>query len=96
MPNLKIDLLDKLQKDKYYAELELVRLAADPNMNYKDKVEQMQWKLDGIALLNADMNLVEQYFKEPQPAPQAAPPQAGAPVANAPQGAVHPGQTHGE
>jgi len=93
MANLKLDLLNKLRNDKYYAELELVRLAQDPNMNYKGKIYDMDDKLTDLALLNAKMGLVEQYFQEP--VPEQGVPQ-GQPVANAPQGQVHPGQTHGE
>jgi hypothetical protein len=94
MANLKLDLLNKLRNDKYYAEIELVRLAQDPNCNYLYKINDMQAKLNEIALLNASLALAEQYFQEPVAAPATAP--QGAPVANAPQGQVHPGQTHGE
>ena len=94
MANLKLDLLNKLRNDKYYAELELVRLAQDPNMNYAWKIDQMKDKLNEIALLNADLGLVEQYFQEPAAAPANVP--QGAPVQAAPAGIVHPGQTHGE
>ena len=89
MANLKLDLLNKLRNDKYYAELELVRLAQDPNMNYALKIDQMKDKLNEIAILNADMGLVEQYFQEPAGVPAAVP-------ATVPAGIVHPGQTHGE
>jgi len=95
MANLKLDLLNKLNNDKYYEELELVRLAQDPNTNYKEKIEAMSYKLANLSLLNAQIGLVGQYFQEP---PQAAPanvPQ-GAPVQQQPQGQVHQGQTHGE
>ena len=95
MANLKLDLLNKLRNDKYYAELELVRLAQDPNCNYKQKIDDMQYQLQEISLLNAEMGLVEVYFQEPVATP--APAQAGAPVTQkAPAGVVHPGQTHGE
>ena len=92
MANLKLDLKNKLNNDKYYQELELVRLAQDPNTNYEGKVASMQFQLQQIALLNAELGLVEQYFQEPV----ATPAPMGAPVTNAPQGNVHPGQTHGE
>jgi hypothetical protein len=95
MANLKLDLLNKLRTDKYYAEIELVRLAQDPNCNYLFKISDMQQKLNEIALINASLGLAEQYFQEPAPA--AAPTTAPTgPVVNAPQGQVHPGQTHGE
>lgn len=90
MANLKLDLLNKINNEKYFEELELVRLAQDPNMNYKEKVESMSYRLANIAVLNAQLGLVGQYFPEQQPAPM------GAPVQQAPQGQVHQGQTHGE
>jgi len=93
MANLKLDLLNKLRNDKYYSEIELVRLAQDPNMNYKGKISDMDDKLTELALLNAKMGLVEQYFQEPTPEQNL--PQ-GQQVGNVPQGHVHPGQTHGE
>ena len=98
MANLKLDLLNKLRNDKYYDEIELVRLAQEPNMNYKEKIELMQAKLNSIAVLNAEMGLVEQYFQEPtaqQMPPQQVAPQ-GAPVQAQPSGKLHHGQKHGE
>lgn len=90
MANLKVDLLTKLRSDKYFVEIELARLASDPNMNYREKIELMQIELEELALLNAEMGLVEQYFQEAQqPAPQGVPQPA-------PQGQVHNGQSHGE
>jgi hypothetical protein len=94
MANLKLDLLNKLRNDKYYEELELVRLAQDPNTNYKEKIDRMSDRLMTISILNAQMGLAEQYFQEPAP---VAAPVAGAPVpGSAPAGVVHPGQTFGE
>lgn len=90
MANLKLDLLNKLRNDKYYAEIELVRLAQDPQSNYQWKIDLMKQQLYELALLNAEMGLVEQYFQEPQPTP------ASAPVENQPVAQVHNGQTHGE
>jgi len=98
MANLKLDLQNKLNNDKFYAELELVRLAQEPNMNYKEKVELMNVELETLAVTNAKLGLVDQYFQEPAPqaapAPQQAP--APAPVAEKPAGKVHQGQSHGE
>lgn len=96
MANLKLDLINKLNNDKYYEELELVRLAQDPNTNYKEKIDSMANRLASLAVLNAQLGLVNQYFQEPAPQAAAAP-QAGAPApAVAPAGQVHQGQTHGE
>ena len=94
MANLKLDLLNKLNNDKFYEELELVRLAQEPNMNYKEKIDDMQYRLGAIALLNAQLGLVGQYFQEPVAAPATGAP-AGAPPAQ-PAGVVHAGQTFGE
>lgn len=96
MANLKLDLLNKLRNDKYYEEIELVRLAQDPNANYKEKIEEMSFRLSNLAILNAQMGLVEQYFQEPAPQqqPQVMPEQV--PVQAQPAGRVHQGQTHGE
>jgi hypothetical protein len=88
MANLKLDLINKINNDKYFEELELVRLAQDPNMNYREKVELMTDSLAEIALLDAQLSLVEKYFQEPA---QAAPA-----VQQAPAGQVFNGQSHGE
>jgi len=90
MANLKLDLLNKLRNDKYYKEIEFVRLAQDPNMNYEEKIYEMDRILEIIALINIKMGLAEQYFQEPAAQPQ------GQQVQNVPAGQVHPGQTHGE
>lgn len=89
MANLKLDLLNKIQNDKYFEEIELVRLAQEPNMKYKEKIELMANTLQYIAILNAQLGLVEQYFGE-----QTQPTQAQAQAQ--PQAQVHQGQTHGE
>ena len=105
MANLKLDLINNLNNEKYYAEIEFFRLAAEPNMNYKEKIRVMADQLEKVAILNAQVGLVENYLPEqqvqpqqqqPQPAPEA--PVAEAPVAEAPKPAakVHQGQSHGE
>lgn len=94
MANLKLDLINKLNNEKFYAELELVRLAQEPNMSYRKKIKLMNEELAILAMNNVKLGLVEQYFQEsapqgtPAPAPQAAPAPAG--------GKVHQGQSHGE
>jgi len=97
MANLKLDLLSDLGKDKMFAELELVRLAQEPNMNYKEKIELMHIELEELALLDTKIALVNQYFQEqPQQAAPAPAPEAPAEAPAAPQGKVHQGQSHGE
>jgi hypothetical protein len=95
MADLKKDLLNDLMNKKYYAEMELIRLAQEPNMNYKQKIDEMGYRLQEISTLNAQVGLVGQYFQEPTST--GGPISQGAPtVTNAPAGHVHPGQTHGE
>ena len=88
MVNLKTDLINKIRVDKYFAEIELQRLAQDPNENYENKVLLMKNKLSEISLINSNLGLIEQYFIDTPAAQQ--------PVANAPQGQAHQGQSHGE
>jgi hypothetical protein len=98
MANLKLDLISKYQNEKMFAELELVRLAQEPNMKYKDKIELMDKELAQLVVLDAKLAKVEQYFQEPQQqqVPVAPQPQAPAPEQQKPQGKVHQGQSHGE
>ena len=95
MANLKLDLINKLNNEKYYAEMEFIRLAQEPNMYYKKKIEDMSVILDDIATTNSQLELVEQYFKEKAPtkAPQNKP-QGEQPVI--PPVKTHQGQSHGE
>ena len=98
MANLKLDLVNKLNNDKFYEELELIRLAQEPSMNYREKIELMQEQFATLALLNAEIGLVEEYFREPAPAAAPAPAQADqpAPAPAEPKAKVHQGQSHGE
>ena len=95
MANLKLDLINKLNNEKFYAELELVRLAQEPNMNYRTKIDSMNLELETLAVTNAKLGLVDQYFQEPV-APEGQPQVAPAPAPEAPKGKVHQGQSHGE
>jgi len=97
MANLKLDLINKLNNEKFYAELELVRLAQEPNMSYRTKIDSMNLELENLALTNAKLGLVEQYFQEPAQQAAPAPAPEGQPqAAPAPAGKVHQGQSHGE
>lgn len=88
MANLKQDLLNDLGNEKYYAELELARLAQEPNVYYKGKVTDMVNILKGLADIDLAQQLVNKYF--PDQEQQAAPVQSPAPEQ------PHPGQSHGE
>jgi len=92
MANLKLDLLNKINNEKYFQEMELIRLAQEPNMNYKEKIAQMSELLQNIAIFNAQVGLIGHYFPEvPQQVAPANPATTGAPV-----GQPHPGQTFSE
>jgi len=91
--NLKVDLINQLGNQKFYAELELGRLAGDPNMNYKVKIDLMQEKLKEITILNGEIALTQQYFPDPAPAVEQAATEIP-PVQQKTQ--LLPGQTHGE
>lgn len=91
MANLKIDLQNKLRNDKYYEELELVRLANEPNMMYREKIERMSHTLRELSLLDAQLNLTDKYFQEDPVEHQQQKPQN-----QEQQNVVHQGQTHGE
>jgi hypothetical protein len=97
MADLKTDLLQSITNDLMYDEMELVRLANDPNTIYRDKIKNMSSILASIALIQAKIQLVQKYFTEPVAAPQPNVPQPQQNVA--PQQQVStpiPGQSHGE
>ncbi len=96
MANLKLDLVNKLNNEKYYEEIELIRLAQDANTNYKEKIETMSMLLEKIAIINAQIGLVEQYFQEPAQQKGTAPADGAKNAPAQPQGNVQPGQSHGE
>ncbi len=97
MANLKQDLINNLGNEKYYDEIELVRLAQDTNISYKEKIERMAFILKNIQSLDFATQLVSKYFQEPQqtnapmgtnnPSTQSQPVQSPKP---------QPGQTHAE
>ena len=63
MANLKLDLQNRLNNQKFFAELELVRLAQEPAMNYELKIEQMDVQLQALAV----RNLQEHQLLHPAP-----------------------------
>ncbi len=91
MANLKLDLLNKVSIDKMYEEMELVRLAQEPNMNYREKVETMIERLKNIAILNQQITLINQYFPEQSQQNQVQQPQQQYQTQQ-----PHHGQTHAE
>ncbi len=65
MADLKIDLINKLGNDKYYAELELARLANDSNIPYQIKIDDMIHQLNNISKINSNIELIDLYFRVP-------------------------------
>ena len=88
---MKLDLLNKVSIDKMYEEMELVRLAQEPNMNYREKVETMLERLKNIAILNQQITLINQYFPEQSQQNQVQQPQQQYQTQQ-----PHHGQTHAE
>lgn len=66
MGDIRVDLVNKLSNDKYFEELELVRLSNDSTIKYKKKINLMDKTLNNIALINIKLGLIEQYFREPK------------------------------
>jgi len=100
MPDLKIDLINKVAIRKQYDELELIRLGGDDKMNYEKKVNEMAFLLKNISESNAQLALIEFYFQAPptpveQDAPTQAPHGRSATDLSAPAPPL-PGQSHGE
>ena len=93
MANLRADLLNEIRNQKYYAEIELIRLAQDGTMNYREKIDSISDILSEIAIINQKMILIDSYFTQPEvtPTPEAKP--APAPQQQA---VPHAGQSHGE
>jgi len=88
MANLKLDLINKITNVKYFDEIEFIQLAQNPTMDYREKLDKMEYLLSNIAINNSKLGLVEQYL--PDNPPQQAP------VGNKQQSKIHEGQSHGE
>lgn len=60
---IKNDLIDKISKEKYYYEQDLIRFAENDTMKYADVIDEIDSVLEKIALCNAKIQLIKQYFK---------------------------------
>jgi hypothetical protein len=98
---LRIDLLNEIRNEKYFAEIELNRLAQSMDIPYKEKLVRMGQVLKTIDSANRRTELVKVYFGDesvqqvankptPAPVPEAEDSQ---PVARR---APIEGQSHGE
>lgn len=89
MANIKTDLLQQVEQDRYFAEMDLIALVSNQTLSYKDKLEQIGEVIEKIALINSRKGIIEQYFQEapqgegePQGDPQTEEaPEAGVPSA---------------
>lgn len=92
--NLKADLIQKFNTEKYYAEQELVRLATPAtsgDIPYKIKLELIDEQFEIIAHNNFKIALANQYFQVPEQQAKTSVPE------NKQQSeTIHAGQTHGE
>jgi hypothetical protein len=64
MANLKQDLKNELNNQKYYKEQQLSRLYADTTTDYEVLVIKVLDVLEDIVLIDAKAQMVEFYFKE--------------------------------
>jgi len=104
MANLKQDLLNDLGNEKFYAELELMRLAQDPNMNYREKVTNIKEIFEIISKADLGVQLVGKYFPEQaapdvvtEKGPASKEPASKEPASKKPEETKPlPGQSHGE
>jgi len=60
---IKNDLIDKISKNKYYLEQDLVRFADNDNLKYNEVIDEIDAILTEIALCNAKLQLIKQYFQ---------------------------------
>lgn len=80
---LQTDLVNKLTNDKFYKEIELQRLASEPNMNYETKINEMLSIIELISIIDSKLALIEKYFGN-RPEKELTTPEA-----NLPQGQTH-------
>lgn len=96
--NLKADLIQKFNQNKYFAEQELVRLATPATSStipYSTKLELIEEQIKLIAESNMNIALVNQYFQEAQTQQPTQPVVENKEPAQQQTGA-HAGQSHGE
>ena len=92
--NLRADLLGELRSQKYFAEIELVRISSDGGMNYKTKIQRLDKILSNIVIIEQKIMLAERYYPQPQPEQVVETPQEQ--VVETPQPLVQQGQSHKE
>ena len=73
--NLKTDLQQNIENERYYTEHELVRVANDMTIPYSDRIIALGDLLEKLAINSAKKELVEVYFKEKKDEEQPPMPQ---------------------
>ena len=64
MNELKIDLLNKFYQQKYFAELEIVRLSGVENqLNYAVVINKITKQLDKLNKINARIDLIKKLYE---------------------------------
>lgn len=61
-PNLKIDIDNNLRNQKYYEELELLRLATSNILKYEDRISLIIECLNKISNIDKTLVLSDKYF----------------------------------
>lgn len=61
-PNLKIDIDNNLRNQKYYEELELLRLATSDILKYEDRISLIIECLNKISNIDKTLVLSDKYF----------------------------------
>ena len=60
---IKNDLVEKVSRDKYYHEQNLLRLVKNDSMEYNELIESIDCLLENIALANTKIELIKEYFQ---------------------------------
>lgn len=70
MANLKVDIINKISNDKYFAELELQRLLDSNDISHQNKIERMVEQFSKIENYNSSIKLVGFYLRSQDETPQ--------------------------
>lgn len=60
LKNIKYDLIEDIRRDKYYDEIELIRLISDSSISYKNKISNIKKIIKEITLNDAMISSIEE------------------------------------
>lgn len=63
MDEIKIDLKNKFMLDRYYAELEIIRLSNDSSISQKQKIELLTEQIDILDLSKRRLLLLDEIYR---------------------------------